>query len=101
MDYGIANVDTSNWISKVLPFATAPIENRARLVRVSVSSGTGGRCAYCHKQIDRQTVEYEVDAHIPAGLRTLHFHRVCLHLWEELPSQRVMDVGAATDAAHN
>lgn len=85
----------------MLPSAPAPIENRAGVVRVSVSSGTGGQCAYCHKRIDRETVEYEVDAYIPAGLRTLHFHRVCLHLWEELPSQRVMDVAPATGAAHN
>lgn len=85
----------------MLPSAPAPIENRAGVVRVSVSAGTGGQCAYCHKRIDRETVEYEVDAYIPAGLRTLHFHRVCLHLWEELPSQRVMDVAPATGAAHN
>ena len=63
--------------------------------------GTGGQCAYCHKRIDRETVEYEVDAYIPAGLRTLHFHRVCLHLWEEPPSQRSMDVGPGTGAANN
>jgi hypothetical protein len=85
----------------VLPSTPAPIENRAGVVRVSVGSGTGGECAYCHKRIDPQTVEYEVDAYIPAGLRTLHFHRVCLHLWEELPSQRVMDVGTSVSAAHN
>jgi hypothetical protein len=69
-------------MSKVLPPSTAPIENSARVVRMSVSSGTGVNCAYCHKVITAETVEYKVVAYVPAGLRTLHFHRVCLHLWE-------------------
>jgi len=51
---------------------------------MSVNAGTGGLCAYCEKEIQTQSVEYEVDAYVGAGLRTLHFHRVCLHLWEAL-----------------
>lgn len=94
-------MNTANWIARALPSAPAPVENRAAVVRVSAGYGTGRQCAYCHKRIDRETVEYAVDAYIAAGLRTLHFHRVCLHLWEELPSQRVMDVGAGTAAAQN
>jgi hypothetical protein len=54
---------------------------------MSVYPGTGGLCAYCHKRIDAGAVEYEVEAYVAAGLRTLHFHRICLHLWEELLSQ--------------
>jgi hypothetical protein len=51
---------------------------------MSINAGTGGPCAYCEKEIQTQSVEYEVDAYVGAGLRTLHFHRVCLHLWEAL-----------------
>ena len=52
--------------------------------RMAASAGTGGHCAYCEKEIHPQSVEYEVEAFVGAGLRTLHFHRVCLHLWEAL-----------------
>jgi hypothetical protein len=51
---------------------------------MDVGAGTGGHCAYCEKEIQPQSVEYEVEAYVGAGLRTLHFHRVCLHLWEAL-----------------
>jgi len=78
-------VDATNWIWRGLQPAAPPvIENRARIVRMNVNTGTGGPCAYCEKEIQRESVEYEVDAYVGAGLRTLHFHRVCLHLWEAL-----------------
>jgi len=78
-------VDATNWIWRGLqPAAPPAIENRARIVRMTVNAGTGGPCAYCDKEIQTQSVEYEVDAYVGAGLRTLHFHRVCLHLWEAL-----------------
>lgn len=78
-------VDATNWIWRGLQPAAPPvIENRARIVRMNVSPGTGGPCAYCEKEIQTESVEYEVDAYVGGGLRTLHFHRVCLHLWEAL-----------------
>jgi hypothetical protein len=92
----IENVDTSHWISRALALARTPVENRARVVRMSVTSGTGEYCAYCHKRIDASAVEYEVEAYVAAGLRTLHFHRICLHLWEELLPHSSMDVNADT-----
>ena len=61
------------------------VENRTRVVRMGVGSGNGDYCAYCHKQINADAVEYEVDAYVAAGLRNLHFHRICFHLWETLP----------------
>jgi len=81
----VTTVDATNWIWRGLQPAAPPvIENRARIVSMAVSRGTGGRCAYCEKEIQPQSVEYEVEAYVGAGLRTLHFHRVCLHLWEAL-----------------
>lgn len=77
-------MDPTNWISRGLQPSTPPVENRERIVRVSVSSGTGERCAYCHKDIHAGGVAYEADTYVAAGLRTFHFHRVCLHLWEAL-----------------
>lgn len=52
---------------------------------MSLSRGTGEQCAYCHKEIQPEAVAYEVHAHVAAGLRSLHFHRICLHMWEGLP----------------
>lgn len=75
---------TPNPTPKRVPARTIPIENRSRMVGLSVSSGTGGECAYCHKEIRADSVDYKVDAYVAAGLRTLHFHRICLHLWEPL-----------------
>jgi hypothetical protein len=81
----MTTVDATNWIWRGLqPAAPPAIENRGRIVRMDVSAGTGGHCAYCEKEIHPQSVEYEVEAYVGAGLRTLHFHRVCLHLWEAL-----------------
>jgi len=80
-------LNTTNWFSKAALHSIPPTENRARVVRVATGPGTGESCAYCYKQIDGQAVQYAVDAYIAAGvLRTLHFHRVCLHLWEALLS---------------
>jgi hypothetical protein len=76
------NVDGTNWISRAMSIATVPLENRSRVAQMSVGAGTGSACAYCQKRIEPESVEYEVDAYVAAGLRTLHFHRVCLHLWE-------------------
>lgn len=84
-------MDATNWISRAQTPAAALIENRARVVEVTVTSGTGGPCAYCHKQINPECPAYEVEAYVAAGLRTLQFHRVCLHLWETLTQPATMD----------
>jgi hypothetical protein len=78
-------MDANSRIRIGLQPATLPaIENRARIVRMSIHSGRGERCAYCASEIHTEAVEYQVDAYIGAKLRSLSFHRVCLHLWEEL-----------------
>ena len=78
-------MESSNWISRGRQSYTPAVDNRARVVRMAVSAGEGRLCVYCHKRIQPKDVEYEVDVYITAGLRTLQFHRVCLHLWEALP----------------
>jgi hypothetical protein len=50
-------------------------------------------CAYFHKLIEA-AVELEVDAYVAARLRTLHFHRICLRLWESLLSQESADLNS-------
>jgi len=93
-------VNTPNWISRALSLATVPIENRARVARVSVGTGSGGPCAYCHKRIEPEAVEYEVDAYIAARLRSLHFHRVCLHLWEAMLSHGTAEANTGPKPEH-
>lgn len=78
-------MDLPNWISRAVRSSAVQIENRARVLRMDVDSGNGDYCAYCHKQINADDTEYDVDAYVAAGLRNLHFHRVCFHLWESLP----------------
>jgi hypothetical protein len=77
-------MNTLDQTSKGVPARTIPIENRSRLVGLTVSSGTGGECAYCHKEIHADAVQYTVEVYVATALRTLHFHRICLHLWEPL-----------------
>ena len=77
-------MDRTSWISRVPPSSPGAADNRSRVVRMNIGAGTGAHCAYCHKQIQPDAVEYEVDVYVAAGLRTKHFHRVCLHLWEAL-----------------
>jgi hypothetical protein len=84
--YRIAGMDTGSWISRAQLPPTPSIDNCERVVRMRARAGTDEECAYCHKLIEA-AVELEVDAYLAAGLRTLHFHRICLHLWESLLSQ--------------
>lgn len=73
-----------SWISRAGPQATLGIQNRAQVVRKRIRLGANEECAYCRKRVAADAVEFEVEAYVPAGLRTLHFHRVCLPLWEGL-----------------
>ena len=74
-------MSTQNWIDH--PAAQpARFEGRARIVAVTTSIGTGMECAYCHKPIANDTVDYEVEALVLGRLRTLHFHRLCHYLWD-------------------
>jgi len=84
-------MNATNWLSRALPPSMAAIENRAGVVQVTATCGTGGTCAYCHKPIHPEASAYEVEAYVPAGLRTLLFHRVCLHVWETLPQAVTVD----------
>lgn len=72
---------TQNWIDRPTARA-ARFDSRPRVVAVTPSVGTGLECAYCHKTIGTDTVDYEVEALVLGRLRTLHFHRLCQHLWD-------------------
>jgi hypothetical protein len=74
-------MSTRNWIDRSTGQA-ARIDNRARIVAVTTTIGDGTECAYCHKPISTDAVDYEVEALVLGRLRTLHFHRLCKHLWD-------------------
>jgi hypothetical protein len=57
----------------VLPPPPAPAP------RIWAGHGRQGPCEGCEQTIDAASVEYEVDV----GERTLHFHRVCLLVWQQ------------------
>jgi hypothetical protein len=80
----VSKMSAANPTSGAIPARTVPIENRSRMVRLSRTHGRGGECDYCRKTIRPDSIQYQVDARVPAGLRTLQFHRICLHLWETL-----------------
>jgi hypothetical protein len=73
-----------NWLSKTTADPATRIENRARIVRLTVGVGDGTECDYCHKEILPEAVQYEVDAVLLGGERTIRFHRLCHHLWESM-----------------
>jgi hypothetical protein len=75
-------MNAPSWIERSEFARAALIDNRTRVFGLKVRNGSGNECAYCHKPIDTSAVEYEVEAMVMAGLRVLHFHRVCEHLWE-------------------
>ena len=79
-------MSSTQWISTAEATAATPafMNNRMRILSLRVCAGSGNDCAYCHKVIDHGAVEHEVEAFVPAGLRTLSFHRLCHHLWESL-----------------
>ena len=70
-----------NWRDRLEARATRT-EGRPRIVAVTTCVGSGAECAYCHKPIAADAVDYEVEALIRGRLRTLHFHRLCQHLWD-------------------
>jgi hypothetical protein len=75
-------MSTPHWIERSEFARSAQVDNRTRVLALRVRMGSGTECAYCHKPIGAETVEHEVDAMVFAGLRVLHFHRICQHLWE-------------------
>jgi hypothetical protein len=77
-------MNPSNWIERSEFAAAARMENRARIVSLTIRNGTGETCAYCQKPISPEAVEHEVQATVMATHRVLHFHRVCQHLWEDV-----------------
>lgn len=62
--------------------AAAALGNRTTILAVTQGHGSGGECAYCHKPIEPSAVEHRIEALVSGAVRTLHFHRVCHHLWE-------------------
>jgi len=72
-------MSTSRWIESA---KSVDIDNRARILAMTVRAGSGVECAYCHKPIGPGSVEHEVEAVVLTKPRVLHFHRVCQHLWE-------------------
>jgi hypothetical protein len=75
-------MNTSSWIERVEPALAVRIDNRARILKLTVREGSGVACAYCNKPIGSDSVEHEVEAFVLASPRLLHFHRICQHLWE-------------------
>jgi len=73
---------TTSWIRRVPDGSAVFLENRTRTLTVTEGHGTGHDCAYCHRTIEPAAVERCVQASVLGGVRTLHFHRVCHHLWE-------------------
>jgi hypothetical protein len=71
-----------HWIRRAAPEALAGVGNRASVVGITVCAGNGAACDYCHKEIAAGAVEFRVEAIFHAELRTLHFHRICHHMWE-------------------
>jgi hypothetical protein len=74
-------MSTSRWI-EFQARRSMQFDNRSRILALTVRTGTGSECAYCHKPIDAETLEHEVQAFVLAEVRVLHFHRICQHLWE-------------------
>ena len=74
-------METFNWLARATPHLEQTADG-ARIITLNVGKGTGAECAYCHKTIDPTQLDYTVEAFVLAGLRTLHFHRACHHLWE-------------------
>jgi hypothetical protein len=72
-------MSTSRWVESA---RAGDIDNRSRILALTVRSGTGIECAYCHKPIGSEAVEHQVEAFVLSRLRVLHFHRICHHLWE-------------------
>jgi hypothetical protein len=75
-------VKADHWIARAAPEALAGVGNRATVIGLSVGDGSGAECDYCHKTIGAGAVEFKVEAIFHAELRTLHFHRICHHMWE-------------------
>jgi hypothetical protein len=71
-----------SWIARSQDGRAAFFENRTRILAVTTERGTGRNCAYCDKKIEPMSVEHRIEAIVRGGVRTLHFHRVCHHLWE-------------------
>lgn len=68
-----------NWLART---QAAYVDSRTQIVAIRVGKGSGEECAYCHKPITPDSVEYAVEAIVLGGPRTLHFHRLCHHIWE-------------------
>jgi hypothetical protein len=75
-------MDSRNWIARAAAHSGGVVNNRARIMALNVGKGTGAECAYCHKPITCEQIEYQVEAFVLSGLRTLRLHRLCHHLWE-------------------
>jgi hypothetical protein len=76
-------MNTSNWMMRSPAWQAARVENRARILSLTVSDGSGNECAYCRKPIGAGAVEHQVETLVITGVRTLCFHRICHHLWED------------------
>jgi hypothetical protein len=78
------SMNAEHWIMRAAPEALAGVGNRARVIELQIVAGSGAECDYCHRSIGANATEYEVKAIIFNGTRTLHFHRLCHHLWEAM-----------------
>ncbi len=91
-------MNEQHWIKRASAATLATLnasENRTRVLALSVRAGSGAPCSYCHKSIDATAVEYEVQAYVHTKVRTLHFHRICHHLWESIQSGQPLRTGSS------
>jgi hypothetical protein len=93
-------MDNLNWMAKLHDGRAVSFENRTRILAVTTARGTGGNCAYCGKRIDPLSVEHRIQAIVRGGVRTLHFHRVCHHLWESHEQDQFGGSASAETEAH-
>jgi len=92
-------MESLSWMAKLQQGRAGSFENRTRVLAVTTERGTGRNCAYCDKRIDPLSIEHRIQAIVRGAVRTLHFHRVCHHLWESHEQdQSCGDVSAATEA---
>jgi hypothetical protein len=77
-------MNSDHWMMRAAPEALVGIGNRASVVELKVVPGSGAECDYCRRSIEISATEYRVDAIVYTEPRTLHFHRLCHHLWESM-----------------
>jgi hypothetical protein len=72
-------------------FARRVTESQRRRVpfrapqRTWAGRGTGACCDLCHRPIEPNEIEYEVEISTPAAMQILYLHLRCYHEWAAQP----------------